>query len=105
MAVDELLREGKINQMHLPHPVLAGTMQRGLANRDGTLTARYIDYLVERARGEACLIRAESTSIDPRGMGHLYQVGCHGDHFIPAQRAASFRTRRSSNNRWEIGFL
>src|ERR1700689_4746762 len=84
MAVDELLKEGRINQMRLPHRILTGPMERGLANRDGSLTARYIDYLVERARGDAGLIQVESTYVDPRGMGHLYQVGCHGDHVIPA---------------------
>jgi 2,4-dienoyl-CoA reductase-like NADH-dependent reductase (Old Yellow Enzyme family)/thioredoxin reductase len=84
MAVDQLLREGRINRMRLPHRILTGPMERGLANRDGSLTARYIDYLTERARGGAGLIQVESTYIDPRGMGHLYQAGCHGDHVIPA---------------------
>lgn len=84
MAVDELLKEGRINSMRLPHRLLTGPMERGLANRDGSLTARYIDYLMERARGGAGLIQVESTYVDSRGMGHLYQVGCHGDHVIPA---------------------
>jgi 2,4-dienoyl-CoA reductase-like NADH-dependent reductase (Old Yellow Enzyme family)/thioredoxin reductase len=84
MAVDELLREGRIKEMRLPHRLLTGPMERGMAAPDGSLTARYIDYLVERARGGAALIQVESTYVDTRGMGHLYQVGCHGDHVIPA---------------------
>ena len=66
------------------HRIITGPMEKSLANRDGSLTQRYIDYLVERARGGASLIQVESTYIDTRGMGHLYQVGCHGDHVIPA---------------------
>ena len=84
MAVDLLLKEGRINQLRLRNRILTGPMEKGMANRDGSLTARYIDYLVERARGGASLIQVESTYVDTRGMGHLYQVGCHGDHVIPA---------------------
>jgi len=84
MPVDLLLRPGRINTMALGHRIITGPMEKSLANRDGSLTQRYIDYLVERARGGATLIQVESTYIDPRGMGHLYQVGCHGDHVIPA---------------------
>ena len=84
MAVDQLLAEGRIKDMRLPHRILTGPMERGLANSDGSLTARYIDYLIERARGGAGLIQVESTYVDHRGMGHLFQAGCHGDHVIPA---------------------
>jgi 2,4-dienoyl-CoA reductase-like NADH-dependent reductase (Old Yellow Enzyme family)/thioredoxin reductase len=84
MAVDLLLREGRINQLRLPHRILTGPMEKSMANRDGSFTARYTDYIVERARGGAGMITVESTYVDTRGMGHLYQVGCHGDHVIPA---------------------
>jgi 2,4-dienoyl-CoA reductase-like NADH-dependent reductase (Old Yellow Enzyme family)/thioredoxin reductase len=72
--------------MRLRNRILTGPMEKGMANRDGSLTSRYIHYLVERARGGASLIQVESTYVDTRGMGHLYQVGCHGDHVIPALR-------------------
>lgn len=88
MAGNELLRERKINRLHLPYRVLPGPMERDLANRDAPPTARYIVYLMERAHGEACLIQVESTYVDPRGMGHLYQVGCHGDHVIALARVS-----------------
>jgi len=82
MAYEMLLREGKINGMTLPHRIITGPMERGLANRDGSINQRYIDYLIERAKGGAALIQVESTYVDPIGMGHWYQVGCHGDHVI-----------------------
>src|SRR5438034_1978242 len=89
MAVDLLLREGRINGMRLRHRIITGPMEKSLANRDGSLTPRYIDYLTERARGGASLIEVESTYIDTTGMGHLFQVGCHGDHVIPGLQKAA----------------
>ncbi len=83
MAFDHLLREGSINSMVLRNRIITGPMEKNLANRDGSLTPRYIDYLTERARGGASLLMVESTYVDTRGMGHLYQLGCHGDHVIP----------------------
>jgi 2,4-dienoyl-CoA reductase-like NADH-dependent reductase (Old Yellow Enzyme family)/thioredoxin reductase len=89
MAVDLLLREGRINGMTLRNRIITGPMEKSLANRDGSLTARYIDYLRERARGGASLIQVESTYVDIRGMGHLFQVGCHGDHVVPGLTRAA----------------
>jgi len=87
MGLELLLREGQINSMKLRNRIITGPMEKGMANRDGSLTQRYIDYLVERARGGASLIQVESTYVDTRGMGHLNQVGCHGDHVIPGLRS------------------
>ena len=78
-----------INGMSLPHRIITGPMERGMANRDGTLTPRYISYLQARAAGGAGLIQVESTYVDPIGMGHLFQVGCHDDFVIgPLSQAA-----------------
>jgi hypothetical protein len=45
MAVDMLLREGRINTMKLRNLIITGPMEKTLANRDGSLTTRYIDFL------------------------------------------------------------
>ena len=86
MAVDLLLREGKINSMTTKNRLIFGPMEKSMANRDGTMNQRYIDYLVERAKGGAAMMPVESSYVDPRGMGHHYQVGVHGDHVIPGLR-------------------
>src|SRR4029453_19275476 len=83
MAYPNLLREGRINRMRTKNRIIAGPMERAMANRDGTLDQRYIDYLVERARGGAGLVNVESTYVDPRGQGNPFQVGCHDDRVIP----------------------
>lgn len=86
---DLLLREGRINSMVTRNRIITGPMERSLANRDGSLTGRYVDYLAERALGRASLIMIESTYVDTRGLGHIYQVGCHDDHVIPGLRRAA----------------
>lgn len=83
MAYDRLLREGRINRLTTRNRIIAGPMERVLGNRDGTMTQRYIDYLVERARGGATLINIESTFIDSRGQGNPHQIGCHDDKVLP----------------------
>ena len=59
-------------------------MEKSLANLDGSLNERYIAYARRRAMGGAALIQLESTYVSPEGQGNPYQVGCHGDHVIPA---------------------
>ncbi len=84
-----LLREGRINSMVMRNRIITGPMERNLANRDGSLTGTYVDYLAERAAGGASLIIIESTYVDVRGLGHFFQVGCHGDHVIPGLKRAA----------------
>ena len=86
MPYKYLFAEGQINSMTVRNRITAGPMERNFANRDGSLTQRYIDYLTERARGGAGIVMVESTYVDTRGMGHHYQVGAHGDHVIPGMR-------------------
>lgn len=78
-----------IRAMRLPHRIITGPMEKGMANRDGSLTQRYVGYLRARAQGGAGLIQLESTYVDTIGMGHLYQVGCHEDEVIDGLRMAA----------------
>lgn len=78
-----------IRGMNLPHRVITGPMEKGMANRDGSLTQRYLGYLRARARGGAGLMQLESTYVDTIGMGHLYQVGCHADEVIGGLQQAA----------------
>jgi 2,4-dienoyl-CoA reductase-like NADH-dependent reductase (Old Yellow Enzyme family)/thioredoxin reductase len=83
MSFENLLRPGKINSMSLRNRLIAGPMEKSLANLDGSLNERYIAYTRERARGGAALIQLESTYVSADGQGNPYQVGIHGDHVIP----------------------
>ena len=84
MAFENLLRPGYINRMYMRNRLIVGPMEKSLANLDGSLNQRYISYARRRAMGGAALIQLESTYVSPEGRGNPYQVGCHGDHVIPA---------------------
>lgn len=98
MAVDLLLREGKINGMKTKNRIHFGPAEKSLANRDGSMTQWYIDYLVTRAKGGAGLITVESSYVDHRGMGHHYQVGVHNDEMIPGLRRLSDAIHAADSN-------
>jgi 2,4-dienoyl-CoA reductase-like NADH-dependent reductase (Old Yellow Enzyme family)/pyruvate/2-oxoglutarate dehydrogenase complex dihydrolipoamide dehydrogenase (E3) component len=83
VSYEMLLRPGRINTMETRNRVIVGPMERAMANRDGTLNQRYIDYLRERARGGASVINVESTYVHPVGRGNPFQVGCHDDSVLP----------------------
>ena len=70
--------------MYMRNRLIVGPLEKSLANPDGTLNQRYIAYARRRAMGGAALIQLESTYVSPEGRGNPYQVGCHGDHVIPA---------------------
>ena len=84
MSFENLLRPGYINRMYMRNRIIVGPMEKSLANLDGSLNERYIAYARRRAMGGAALIQLESTYVSPEGRGNPYQVGCHGDHVIPA---------------------
>ena len=84
MAFENLLRPGHINGMYMRNRLIVGPLEKSLANLDGSLNQRYIAYARRRAMGGAALIQLESTYVSPEGRGNPYQVGCHGDHVIPA---------------------
>ena len=84
MAFENLLRPGRINGMYMRNRLIVGPMEKSLADLDGSLNERYIAYARRRAMGGAALIQLESTYVSPEGRGNPYQVGCHGDHVVPA---------------------
>src|SRR3990172_5239831 len=81
-----LFSPGQIGPLHLRNRIIMAPMEKNLANPDGSVTQRYIDYVVERTRGAAPAINLESRYVDPAGRNHLYQLGIHDDGLIPGYR-------------------
>ncbi|MCY4371515.1 MAG: NAD(P)-binding protein [bacterium] len=94
MAFENLLRPGRINTMYMRNRLIVGPMEKSLANLDGSLNERYIAYARRRASGGAALIQLESTYVSPEGRGNPFQVGCHGDHVLPALERMSAEIHR-----------
>jgi 2,4-dienoyl-CoA reductase-like NADH-dependent reductase (Old Yellow Enzyme family)/thioredoxin reductase len=67
----------------LKNRLISAPCERNYANTDGSVTQRYIDYVVERAKGGVGLINPESIYVDPVGRGHIRQLGIHNDKMIP----------------------
>jgi 2,4-dienoyl-CoA reductase-like NADH-dependent reductase (Old Yellow Enzyme family) len=79
-----LFQPGKVGGLELKNRVLMAPMEKNVCTADGVVTARYIDYLVERARADVALLRLEATYVDPVGKGRPFQAGAHSDAIIPA---------------------
>ena len=98
MAFENLLRPGRINRMRMRNRLIAGPMEKSMADQDGSLNERYIAYSAERARGGAALITLESAYVSPEGRGNPYQVGCHADHVLPGLRRMAEAVREHGAN-------
>lgn len=98
MAFENLLRPGRINRMHMRNRIIAGPLEKSMADYDGSLNGRYIAYAEERAAGGAALLTLESAYVSPEGRGNPYQVGCHADHVIPGLRRMTEAVRRHGAN-------
>ncbi len=82
----KLLEPGFIGRLRIKNRVSMAPMERSLGNKDGSVTQRYIDYLMERAKNGAGMICVEATYIDLGGRGHFYQLGLGDDKVIPSHR-------------------
>jgi 2,4-dienoyl-CoA reductase-like NADH-dependent reductase (Old Yellow Enzyme family)/thioredoxin reductase len=86
MEFKELLKPGMIKNVQIKNRVSLAPMERGYANMDGSISQRYIDYLVERAKNGVGMMNVESTYIDGKQRGRLYQVGLYEDSLIPSHK-------------------
>jgi 2,4-dienoyl-CoA reductase-like NADH-dependent reductase (Old Yellow Enzyme family)/thioredoxin reductase len=86
MEFKELLKPGMIKNVQIKNRVSLAPMERGYANMDGSISQRYIDYLVERAKNGVGMMNVESTYIDAKQRGRLYQVGLYEDRLIPSHK-------------------
>ena len=63
MTLSHLFAPIKIGPVEVKNRVMLAPTDVGLHGPEGEVTDRYIDFLVERARGEAGLLVTEFTSV------------------------------------------
>ena len=80
----KLFEPGKIGNMVVKNKIIMASMEKNYCTRDGLITQRYIDYLIERARGGVGLMIVEEAYIDPLGKDKIYQLGIYDDSLIPS---------------------
>ncbi|OJX62444.1 MAG: hypothetical protein BGO95_09785 [Micrococcales bacterium 73-13] len=78
-----LLTPGRIGAMELSGRILQAPMSRGLGNRDGSVTQRFIDFCEARAAGGAPLVTTDGANIDNLGNSHRSGLSIHDDSMIP----------------------
>lgn len=86
---NKLFEPWMIGNVRIRNRIISAPMERNYCNMDGSVTQQYIDNLVAKAKGGVGLIMVESTYVDPRGKGRLYQLGCYDDKLIPGLRRLS----------------
>lgn len=82
----KLFEPGFIKNVRIKNRVSMAPMERVISNKDGSVTQRYIDHLVERAKNGVGMISVEATYVEPRGRGHIYQLGLYDDRLIPGHK-------------------
>ena len=82
----KLFEPARIGKLQLRNRVIMAPFEKSYATLHGEVTQRYIDYMVERAKGEAGLILVETMYVHPMGKGRKIQLGVHDDSLIPGMR-------------------
>ncbi|GAA4477302.1 FAD-dependent oxidoreductase [Rhodococcus olei] len=69
--------------LRLRNRFVSAPMERNYCELDGTMTDRYVDYLVRRAAGGAALVFTEASYVRADGKGRIRQMGVDVDERIP----------------------
>ncbi len=85
-AFTELFRPGRINLLEMKNRVVMAAVGSSLADDDGYVTDRAIDYYVERAKGGVGLIIVKLTSVMANARGSKHHLAAYDDRFIPRLR-------------------
>ena len=85
----ELFEGTAINGMRLANRFIRSATWEGLADRDGAVTPRLIEMMVELARGEVGLIISGHAFVSPEGQVGPGQLAAFDDRFLPGLREMS----------------
>ena len=81
MQFPHLFSPIKVDSLELKNRVVLAPLDVGLHDPEGHVTDRYIDFLIERAKGETSLIITEFTSVWPEQ--RVITTAVWDDKFVP----------------------
>jgi len=81
-AYERISTPGKIGKLSIKNRISLSPMEKNWGDRHGNPSQAFIDYLVERAKGDVGMMNIEATYVDPRGRGNLFQLGLWDDSNI-----------------------
>ena len=87
MIMAELFERVSINGMTLANRFVRSATWEGLASREGSVTPKLINMMVELARNEVGLIISGYTFVSPEGQSSPGQLAIHDDRFVAGLRA------------------
>ena len=82
----ELFEHTSISSMSLPNRFVRSATWEGLADKDGSVTGRLIDMMIELAKGEVGLIISSYAFISPEGQSSPSQLAVYDDRLLPGLR-------------------
>jgi 2,4-dienoyl-CoA reductase-like NADH-dependent reductase (Old Yellow Enzyme family) len=85
----ELFRPGRINQLEIKNRIVMAAVDSSLADAEGFVIDRAIDYYAERAKGGVGLIIIKLTSVMKNARGSKHHLAAYDDKFIPRLRDLS----------------
>jgi 2,4-dienoyl-CoA reductase-like NADH-dependent reductase (Old Yellow Enzyme family) len=88
-ALAKLSAPVKIGGVELRNRVVMAPMDRNYCEPDGSVSARYVAYLTERAAGGAALVYPEAAFVRADGRCQAHQMGLHSSEIVdPLARLA-----------------
>lgn len=82
----ELFRPGRINGLEIKNRIVMAAIGNRLADEEGYVTQRAIDYYVARAEGGVGLIIVKLTAVMANARGSKHHLALYDDKFIPRLR-------------------
>lgn len=93
-AFSELFRPGRINRLKIDNRIVMAAIGSKLADEEGYVTDRAIDYYVERAKGGVGLIIVKFTSVTANARGSRNHLAACEDKFVPRLQDLSSAVKR-----------
>jgi 2,4-dienoyl-CoA reductase-like NADH-dependent reductase (Old Yellow Enzyme family) len=82
----ELFEHTSIGSMSLPNRFVRSATWEGLADKDGYVTSRLIEMMLELVKGEVGLIISSYAFVSPEGQSSPGQLAVYDDRFLPGLR-------------------
>jgi 2,4-dienoyl-CoA reductase-like NADH-dependent reductase (Old Yellow Enzyme family) len=82
----ELFEHTSIGSMSLSNRFVRSATWEGLADKDGSVTTKLIEMMIELAKGEVGLIISSYAFVSPEGQSSPGQLAIHDDRFLPGLR-------------------
>jgi 2,4-dienoyl-CoA reductase-like NADH-dependent reductase (Old Yellow Enzyme family)/thioredoxin reductase len=86
MMFEKLFEPIFIGDLRLENRIVMAPMATHFASKQGAVTQRLIDYLVERAKGGVGMIVTESCYVHPEGKGGPRRLGIYSDELIEGHK-------------------